>query len=137
MDTAPFTSSRTIPLPNGKQLVVNPISVPPITGADSHYSYDPSDATTPALIPDGGMGSSTQSLPSTIAPLLLQSTLPEFISLPEKNADGRYSAAAKGKGKALTEDQFFSGQHPIDLGPLDDEDLLYPSDFSVSCGASV
>ncbi|KAG1768056.1 hypothetical protein EV702DRAFT_1203489 [Suillus placidus] len=155
VDTASFTSSRPTPLPNGKdegfQPVVNPISVPPITGVDSHYSYDPSDTATPALIPDGGtcdnvssttlpdqphellpggMGSFTQSLPSTIAPPLVQPTLQEFIS-PLKNADRRYSAAAKGKGKALTEDQLFSGQYPTDLGPLDDEDLSYPSpDFS-------
>ncbi|KAG1814280.1 uncharacterized protein BJ212DRAFT_1362610, partial [Suillus subaureus] len=76
----------------------------------------------------GGMGSSTQNLPSTIAPPLVQSTLQE---LPKKNPDGRYSAAAKGKGKALTEHQFFSGRHPTDLGPSDDGNLLYPSpDFS-------
>ncbi|KAG2338800.1 hypothetical protein BDR05DRAFT_992362 [Suillus weaverae] len=152
VDTASFTSSQPTPLPNGKDEGFHPISVPPITGADSYYSYDPSDITTPALISDGGtydnvssttlpdqprellpggMGSFAQSLPSTIAPPLVQPALQEFIYPPKKNADRRYSAAAKGKGKALKEDQFFSGQHPTDLGPLDDEDLLYPSpDFS-------
>lgn len=124
-NSASFISPRTIPLPKDKdegyQPVVNSISVPPSTGARSHYPYGPSDVTTPALISDSGMGSSTQSLPSTITPLrLLRPTLQGFSPSPEKNTDGRYSAAAKGKGKALTEDLFF----------LDDEDLLYPSDFS-------
>lgn len=123
-NSASFISPRTIPLPKGKdegyQPVANSISVPPITGARLRYPYSPCDATTPALISDSGIGLSAQSLPSTITPLQLQPTLQDLNSSPEKNADGRYSAAAKGKGKALTEDLFF----------LDDEDLLYPSDFS-------
>ncbi|KAG1855938.1 hypothetical protein F4604DRAFT_1685596 [Suillus subluteus] len=149
VDTASFTSSRTT-LPNGKdeayQPVFNPVSVPHITGADSHYYYGPSDATMPALIPDHGMYHNVYSttipdqlrgllpggmgswLPSTVAPPLVQPTLQE---LPKKNSDGRYSAAAKGKGKTLTKYQFFSGRHPTDLGSSDDEDLFYPSpDFS-------
>lgn len=132
-DSASHISSRTIPLPKGKdegyQPVVNSISAPPIIGARSHYSYGPCNATTPALISDNDLGSSPPSLPSTITPLLLQPTLQDFISSPEKNADGRYSSAAKGKGKAWTEDEFFLDQHPTDLGPLDYEDLLYPFDF--------
>lgn len=160
LDTESFTSSRTTPPSNDKdegyQPGVNPITVPPTTGADSYYSYDPSDTTTPALISysgmcdnvystlpgqprellPGDMGSSTQRLPSTICPALLQPTLQESISLPKKNTDRRRSAAAKGKGKALREDKFYSGQRPTDLGPLDDEDLFYPSpQFSVSRGA--
>jgi hypothetical protein len=128
VDTASFTSSSTTLLPDSEdeeyQPVVNPISVPPITGTDSHYFYGPSDATTSALggmyddaysttLPEqlsellpGGIVSSTRSLPSTIAPPLLQPTLQEFVS-PHENADRRYSAAAQGKGKALTEDQHF------------------------------
>lgn len=155
LDTESFTSSRTTPPSNDKdeeyQPGINPITVPPTTGADSYYSYDPSDTTTPTLISysgmcdnvystlpgqprgllPGDMGSSTQRLPSTICPPLLQPTLQEFISLPKKNTDRRRSAVAKGKGKALREDKFYSGQRPTDLGPLDDEDLFYPSpDFS-------
>ncbi|KAG2131601.1 uncharacterized protein EDB93DRAFT_935104 [Suillus bovinus] len=131
---------------------VNPMSVSPITGADPYYSHDSSDATTPAFMPygdmcdnvystdlpdpprepsPGGIGSSSQSIPPTIFPPLLQPTLQEFISPPRKNAHGRLSAAAKGKGKALIEERFFSNQHQTDLGSLDDESLLYPlPDFS-------
>ncbi|KAG1792732.1 uncharacterized protein HD556DRAFT_1377513 [Suillus plorans] len=155
VDTASYTSSRTTPPSDDKdegyQPAIKSTSVPPTTDADSYYSYDPSDTTTPALIsysgmcdnvystlPDqphellpGGIGLSTQRLPSTIFPPLLQPTLQEFISLPKKNADRGCSAASKGKGKASTEDRFYSGQHPTDLGPLDDEDLYYPlPDFS-------
>ncbi|KAG1723459.1 hypothetical protein EDB19DRAFT_1763430 [Suillus lakei] len=155
VDTSSFTSSRLIPLPNDKddgyQPTVNPVSVPPITSADSHHFYYLSDAPTITLIPDGGtcdnvssatlpdqlrellprdMGSSTQCLPSTIAPPQLQPAL-QYFSQPEQNADGRYSAAAKGKGKALPEEQFFFGRDPTNIGLLDDEDLLYPlPDFS-------
>ncbi|KAG1723284.1 hypothetical protein EDB19DRAFT_1763892 [Suillus lakei] len=155
VDTSSFTSSRSIPLPNDKddgyRPTVNPVSISPITGADSHHFYYLSDAPTTTLIPDGGtcdnvssatlpdqlrellprdMDSSTQSLPSTIAPPQLQPAL-QYFSQPEQNADGRYSAAAKGKGKALPEEQFFFGRDPTNIGLLDDEDLLYPlPDFS-------
>jgi hypothetical protein len=123
VDTASFTSSSITLLPDSEDEDYQP-SVPPITGTNSHYFYGPSDATTSALggmyddaysiiLPEqlselmpGGIVSSTRSLPSTITPPLLQPTLQEFVS-PHENADGRYSAAAQGKGKALTEDQYF------------------------------
>ncbi|KAG2135162.1 hypothetical protein DEU56DRAFT_913528 [Suillus clintonianus] len=149
VDTASFTSSRPTSPPDGEdeeyQPVVNPVSVPPIAGADS-CSYDPSDATTPDLIPDGSTYDNvssatppeqspellTRSLPSTIALPLLHPALQDFI-LPKQNADGRCSSAAKGKGKVLPEEQPFPGKGPADLQfleALDDEDLLYPPDFS-------
>jgi hypothetical protein len=131
-------------LPNGKDEGPKPVVTPApalptgIAGADSHYSYNPSDAPTPALIHGcnacdsvssatstdppptlviSGTGLPIQNLPSTIAPALLQPALQDFS--PQKQdddeiltgANSRYSAAAKGKGKALS----FSDRDPTEL----------------------